>query len=239
VPDQAAFAAALRGAADAALDHRIVTLGLRPDNPSTAFGYIRPLPDGGAVARVGTFVEKPDRATAERYVAAGYLWNSGNFICRPESLLAELEIHAPEITAIARAAVAEATDAPGSTVLADGFANAPAISIDRALMECTTHAAVLPADFQWSDIGSWRAVLAASARDGAGNSVEGDVHLQDCTGCLARAPEGVQLAMIGLRDIVVVANEHGDLLVCDLAASEEIREVARRFQTSGSGTAEA
>lgn len=239
VPDQAAFAAALRRAADAAVEHRIVTLGLRPDGPSTAFGYIRPLPEGGAVARVGAFVEKPDRATAERYRAAGYLWNSGNFICRPESLLAELDVHAPEITAIARAAVADATEAPAATILADGFANAPAISIDRALMERTTQAAVLPADFQWSDIGSWRAVLAASARDGAGNSVEGDVHLQDCTGCLARAPGRVQLAMIGLRDIAVVANQNGDLLVCDLAASEEIREVARRFQTWRSGAGEA
>jgi mannose-1-phosphate guanylyltransferase len=229
VPDQAAFVAALQQAARSALDYPIVTLGFRPDTPSTAFGYIRPLPDGRAVARVGAFIEKPDQSTAERYVAAGYLWNSGNFICKPEALLAELAVHAPEVAMYAKAAVASAREDVGATMLGPEFAQAPKTSIDRALMERTTQAAVLPVGFVWSDIGSWRAVFEAAAQDAALNSVVGDVLLKDCTGCLVRTPPGMRLAMIGVHSIAVVANADGDLLVCDLVATEDVRLAASRF----------
>ncbi len=236
VPDRDAFAAAIAGAARAALDHGVVALGLRPDGPSTAFGYIRPLPDGGAVARIGAFVEKPDRDTAERYIAAGYLWNSGNFVARPEALLAELTIQAPEIAAAASSAVAAAVAEPGATLLGPEFSQSPSISIDRALMERTTEAAVLPVGFAWSDIGSWRAVLSASPRDDAMNSLNGDVVMEGCTGCIVRMPPGIRVAMVGLKDIAIIANETGDLLVCDLAAGEDVRNVVRRLQTASRST---
>jgi mannose-1-phosphate guanylyltransferase / mannose-6-phosphate isomerase len=229
IPDQAAFVAALQQAARGAFDHQIVALGLKPDSPSTAFGYIRPLPDGRPLARIGAFIEKPDRPTAERYISAGYLWNSGNFICRPEALLAELTLHAPEVAMFARAAVASAREEAGTTSLGPEFVKAPATSIDRALMERTTEAAVLPVGFSWSDIGSWRAVLEASRRDAALNSVIGDALLQDCTGCLVRTPPGFRLAMIGLNAVAVVATEDGKLLVCDLGSAEDVRLAANHF----------
>ncbi|HEX5380568.1 MAG TPA: AGE family epimerase/isomerase [Phenylobacterium sp.] len=231
VPDAEAFRAAVGVAVTAARVGRIVTLGVRPASPSTAYGYIRPAA-GQGVRLVEAFVEKPDAARAAEYMAQGYLWNSGNFVVPAELLARELSMHAPQVLAAARAGVEQARSEDGAVVLGPAFLAAPKISIDYAVMEKTGRAAVLPVDFEWSDLGAWDAVLVASARDADGNSVSGEAVARDCEGSLIHAGPGTQVIAIGLRDMAVVA-DGGQVLVCDLEASQSVKGGVEALKARG------
>jgi len=230
MPDGAAFRAAARTAVDAARQGQIVTLGMRPASPSTAYGYISPGEATGAVRPVHAFVEKPDGATAQAYIEAGYLWNSGNFVVAADVLLAELDAFAPAIAEAARAAVGPC--AAGQSVLAETFRTAPKISIDYAVMEKTRRAAVLPVDFAWSDLGAWDAVWQASDKDAAGNAIRGEALMVGATDCLVRAPAGMQVTLVGVKDLAVVA-DGGQLLVCDLASSQQVKTAVDQLKAQG------
>ena len=175
VPQFRATCLAGREAADAG---RIVTFGIKPTEPKTSYGYILP---GEAIGKNGvhavkSFVEKPDAATAARYVRDGYLWNSGNFLFRADVLLSELKRLEPAMAEAIEAAVAKATTDLGFLRLQpEAFARAPQKSIDYAVMEKTDRAAVVAGDFRWSDIGSWDALFDITPRDAAGNVVHGPV----------------------------------------------------------------
>lgn len=221
IPDDEAFRAAVSIAAQEAAQDRIVTLGVKPTAPSSAYGYIRP--DGPGLAPVEAFVEKPDTETAARHVAAGYLWNSGNFITGAATLLDELRTHAPAVEAAARAALPD--DTRSIITLTSAFSAAPKISIDYAVMENTRRASVLPVDFAWSDLGAWDAIRASG---------EGDfgMHiLEDAEGCLVRAPEGVIVAALGVRNLAIVA-ERDAILVCDIDRAQEVKRVVERVRTT-------
>lgn len=230
IPDNQAFARAALTAAEAALGGRIVTLGLRPTSPSTAFGYILPTPSEAPALAVRAFVEKPDRETAEQYVEQGYLWNSGTFIARPRVLLEELEAHAPLVLAAARMAVADGREIDEGICLGERFAEAPSISIDHAVMEKTSRAFVVPADFVWSDVGDWQSVRRVSPRDAAGTSTVGEVLSIDSQDCIVKVPPGVKLAMIGVRDLAIIVATDGSILVCDLAASQKVGKASDYFR---------
>lgn len=222
IPDDEAFRTAVRTAADEAARDRIVTLGVKPTEPTSAYGYIRP--EGEGLSPVGAFVEKPDAETAARHVAAGYLWNSGNFITRAATLLDELRTHAPAVEAAARAALPK-DEARSIITLTGAFSAAPKISIDYAVMENTRRASVLPVDFAWSDLGAWDAIRASG---------EGDfsMHiLEDADGCLVRAPEGVIVAALGVRNLAIVA-EPDAILVCDIDRAQEVKRVVERVRTT-------
>jgi mannose-1-phosphate guanylyltransferase / mannose-6-phosphate isomerase len=234
IPDEAAFRAAAATAARAALDGAIVTLGVKPSFPSTAYGYIRPGDAAGEVRPVLAFVEKPDEATAAAHVAAGYLWNSGNFVVRADRLLEELSAHAPAVRASVERAVAELT-ADGR--LGQSFRAAPKISIDYAVMEKTARAAVLPVDFTWSDLGAWDAILAATDRDTQGNAVSGEAVLQDTQNCLIRNDSAAVVVAVGLRDLAVVA-EADAILVTSLSASQQIKGAVETLKASGAPAAD-
>lgn len=224
IPDDKAFRDAVRtGAEEAALD-RIVTLGVRPTGPSSAYGYIRPA--GTGLAPVGAFVEKPDTNTAARYVTEGYLWNSGNFIARAAILLDELRAHAPAVEQAVRAAVAEDDQSP--LTLSSAFATAPKISIDYAVMEKTNRASVLPVDFAWSDLGAWDAVHTSGQGD------RGRHILEDAEGCLVRAPEGVIVAAVGVQNLAIVV-ERDAVLVCNLDRSQEVKRIVDRARSEAPG----
>jgi mannose-1-phosphate guanylyltransferase/mannose-6-phosphate isomerase len=224
MPDAEAFRAAVRIAAAEAAQGRIVTLGVTPTHPTSAYGYIRPAPDAapGAVARVEAFVEKPDRATAERYLGEGYLWNSGNFIVSASTLLAELERYAPEISACAREGVVQAQASGGALRLGEAFRQAPKISIDYALMEKTDHASVLPVDLAWSDLGAWDSVKAVLPADSHGNAVAGHAMLLDSRNCLIRAEPGVLAAVVGVDDLAIIA-ERDAVLVCRIDKAQSVK----------------
>ncbi|MFD1192000.1 AGE family epimerase/isomerase [Phenylobacterium conjunctum] len=228
VPDAVAFRAAADRAAGGAREGRIVTLGVRPSSPSSAYGYLRPA-GGEGVQELVQFVEKPDAATAARYIEQGYLWNSGNFVVAANVLIDELAAHAPAVLEAARAGIA-ATNAQG--VLGDSFRGAPKISIDYAVMERTARASVLPVDFEWSDVGAWDAVLDASSRDLEGNSASGDVILLDSVNTYVRAPAGLRVAAVGVADIAIVSDGEA-LLVCDLARSQVVKQAAELSKARG------
>lgn len=231
VSNAAAFRAAVNQAVAGARAGRIVTLGVRPTSPSSAYGYIRPA-GGEGVQPVLAFVEKPDAATAATYLSQGYLWNSGNFVVGASVLAAELDAHAPEVLAAARSGLASAASEDAVQILGDGFRQAPKISIDYAVMEKTQRASVLPVSFDWSDVGAWDAVLEASPRDVEGNVAFGDVLLIDTVNTVIRASSGRRIAAIGVSDLAIVA-DGDDILVCDLAHSQTVKKAVDQFKARG------
>ena len=198
------------------LKAEIVTFGVHPTNPATNYGYIRAghKLNGGAALAVDAFVEKPNREQAERYLKQDYLWNSGNFVFRADVLLDELTKYEPEIAAAATQAVAARTrDLDFIRLDPEAFAKAPRKSIDYALMERTTCAAVVPAEMNWSDIGSWNAVWELLDRDAQGNALRGPSIAVDSTNCLVLSDKSIVTAVVGLKDVVVVSNEDAVIVV--------------------------
>ena len=204
IADAAAFRAAVRAASAAAEAGSLVTFGIVPTGPETGYGYIKAAA-GEGVRAVERFVEKPDAATAAAYVASGdYAWNSGMFLFRASAYLAELERHQPAMLAACREALARARrDVDFVRLDATTFAASPSDSIDYAVMEKTAHAAVLAIDVGWNDVGSWAALWQVAEQDGDGNAHHGDVLARDCRDTLAWG-DGRLLALLGLRDVVVV-----------------------------------
>ena len=240
IPDAAAFCAAVAVAARAAAKGRIVTFGVRPSGPATAYGYIQSgeaVEESPGVSPVARFVEKPDAATARAYVAAGHLWNSGNFVFAVSALMDELDRHAPEVARAARAALAEADQTGGVVVLGPSFRTAPKISIDYALMEKTDRAAVSPVDFTWSDLGAWDAVWAASPRDADGSVLSGPAEMIDSRDCLIRNPGGPMVVAVGLERIAVVV-EPDAILVCSLDAAQGVKAATERLKGQGHAAAD-
>jgi mannose-1-phosphate guanylyltransferase/mannose-6-phosphate isomerase len=224
--DPELFRSACLAGRDAARDGHIVTFGIRPTGPKTGYGYIRP---GAALGQAGVhavaaFVEKPDAGTAARYVADGYLWNSGNFLFRADVLLEELDRYAPAVVEAAAAAVAQAKSDLGFVRLdAEAFARAPQTSIDYALMERTDRAAVVEGRFRWSDIGNWAAIFDVAERDAAGNATHGPAMTLDAQDCLIHA-DGVLTAVVGANDLMVVASPDA-VLVLPRERAEAVKDL--------------
>ncbi|WP_374530542.1 mannose-1-phosphate guanylyltransferase [Novosphingobium sp.] len=208
IADAAAFQAAARAAASLAADDWLVSFGIEATAPETGFGYLqRGAPIGDLGFRTARFIEKPDLARAQEFVAdGGYAWNGGIFAFRAGAFLAELEAHRPEIAAAARAAVAAgSSDGHRFYPGAAEFAAIKSESVDYAVMENTARAALVPADMGWSDIGNWDALLEARERDAHGNSVRGEAELVNCRNVLIET-DGPRVSVIGLEDVVVVVD---------------------------------
>jgi mannose-1-phosphate guanylyltransferase / mannose-6-phosphate isomerase len=229
--DPELFVQACQAGREAADAGHIVTFGIKPTQPKTSYGYIL---RGKALGpkdayKVKKFVEKPDAATAGRYIAQGYLWNSGNFLFRADVLLAELRRFEPTLVEAVEAAVATATTDLGFLRLdPDAFARAPQKSIDYALMEKTDRAAVVEAHYRWSDIGSWDAVFDVGARDAAGNAVQGQVVTTDTTGCIIHSEDRLT-AVVGVKDLVVVSTTDA-VLVIPRGRAEHVRELVEKLK---------
>jgi mannose-1-phosphate guanylyltransferase/mannose-6-phosphate isomerase len=209
----------------------IVTFGIKPTEPKTSYGYILPgkTIDGTHVHRVERFVEKPDAATALKYVKDGYLWNSGNFLFRADTLLSELAKLEPEMAQAIDAAVKNATtDLDFLRLAPDAFARAPQKSIDYAVMEKTERAAVVQGDFRWSDIGSWDALIDITPRDAQGNVVQGPAFMMDSHNCIVHS-DGKLTAIVGVEDMVVVSTSDA-VMVVPRARAQEVKELAARLK---------
>jgi len=221
IPDGEAFRDAVRIAAAEAKHGRIVTLGVKPTSPASAYGYI--CPQGPGLAPVSRFVEKPDPETAARYVAEGYLWNSGNFIVAARTLMEELAVHAPAIAEHARASLPAAPSAGPVIRLTEAFRSAPKISIDYAVMEKSGRTSVLPVHFAWSDVGAWDSVM-ETGRGQAGSHIG-----VDSDRCLVRAAEGMTVATLGVSNLAVIV-EPDAVLVCALDRAQEVKAVVDRVK---------
>ena len=236
VRNRTAFLEALDRAAAAARQNHLVSFGITPDSPETGYGYIRRGEGLKGLERsfaVGRFVEKPDSATATSYVASGdYDWNSGMFVFKAATFLAELERLEPELLAHCRAALDGAKrDLDFLRLETDAFAKAKSISIDYAVMERTDKAAVVPVEMGWSDIGSWESLWSVADRDDCGNVVKGDVLQHGARNSYLRS-EGPLVAAVGVEDLVVVATTDA-VLVSHKSASQDVKRIVEQLQQSG------
>lgn len=227
------FRAAALVAIDASRDGLIVTFGVQPTGPATGFGYIKPggnLP--GGVKAVAAFVEKPDLATAKAYIQDGYYWNSGNFAFTARTLLDELAVFEPAIRDGAIESVAKGQrDGVRLHLDREAFGKTTKKSLDYAVMERTTRAAVAPAAFTWSDLGAWDAIWEASIRDAEGNAASGDIHLINTKNVLARS-SGPFVGAIGVEDLLIIA-EPDALLVCRRDDAQAVKTLVDVLKASG------
>lgn len=237
VRNETAFHAAVKQAAIAAEAGKLVTFGIVPTPPETGYGYIKAAA-GEGVRAVDRFVEKPDLATAEQYVASGeYFWNSGMFLFKASRYLKELEALQPAILAACRQALDKAArDNDFIRLDADAFAASPNDSIDYAVMEKTADAAVVPLDAEWNDVGSWSALWEVSDKDADGNACHGDVIALDCKDSYAYGNR--LIAMVGLQDVVVVETDDA-VFVGHKDRVQDVKEIVGQIKRDGRSEAAA
>ncbi|MBA1275239.1 mannose-1-phosphate guanylyltransferase/mannose-6-phosphate isomerase [Stutzerimonas azotifigens] len=234
-----AFADAVAKASQLAADGWLVTFGILPHYPETGFGYIQTRSDTalGHGLKVERFVEKPDLATAEGYLAAGgYYWNSGMFCFRVGTLLEQLGQHAPEVLEAAAAAIERSDISTGKrhrslNLDPAHFAKVPDISIDYALMERSDRVATVPCDIGWSDIGSWIAMSELTAPDNDGNRLEGEVLTHASTNNFVHSCERLT-ALVGVQDLVVVDTPDA-VLVAHKDHTQDVRHIVKQLKSHG------
>ena len=233
VRDVPKFVAAARLGMTAAQAGYITTFGMRPDHPATGYGYIQPGKEiSSGTFEVAAFVEKPSAEVAEAYLARGYVWNSGNFAFLAKTLMAEFEAFDPATAKAARAAV-KAARRDGDQVFldAEAFGQTTKTSLDYAVMEKTTKAAVVPAAFGWSDLGAWDAIWDASAHALDGNAIKGDVQCLDTRNTLVRA-NGLFVGVVGVEDLAIIA-EADAVLVCRRQDSQRVKLLVDALKAQG------
>ncbi len=234
IADLAAFRAATERAAAAGRGGRLATFGIAPERAETGFGYIakgQPLAGCDGAFAVAGFVEKPDPETAERYVASGdYFWNSGIFLFPVSLYLAELERLRPDMLDACRKALAGARgDSDFVRLDKAAFAACPNDSIDYAVMEHTSSAAVVPVSMGWSDLGSWDALWEMGQKDERGNALAGNVVAEATRNCYLRSEAGL-VAAIGVEDLVVVATDDA-VMVAPRNRTQEVKQLVGRLLT--------
>jgi mannose-1-phosphate guanylyltransferase/mannose-6-phosphate isomerase len=239
----ARFRAAVKAGISAAEAGQLVTFGIVPTAPETGYGYIEaaePLPaasDQGdhhpAPVPISRFVEKPDHATAERFLASGrFTWNSGMFLFRASTILAELERLSPEVVSHCRSALAhDSADLEFLRLEREAFVSCPSVAIDVAVMEKTDRGAVLPLDAGWSDVGSWSALWETSDHDQHGNVLRGRVISQDARNCYLRSEHRLVVGL-GVEDLVVVETDDV-VLVAHRDRAQDIKKIVGRLESDG------
>ena len=230
VTDRPGFARALDVALAAAeADDVIATIGIPPTRPETGFGYLELAARSGGAGpfEVVRFVEKPDRATAERYVASGsYLWNAGVFCVRASRLLRELDTYLPVTGAAVRDIARDPTSARAR------YLSLPSISFDHAVMEKVSRIVAVPATVGWDDVGSWAALPAVRGVDAQGNTCAGATLVLEGQGNVVVSDDATLIATIGVDDLVVVKS--GDaVLVVHKDRAQDVRKVIDALSARG------
>lgn len=223
--DEAAFHRAVAVAAEQGGAGRLATFGIVPTYPETGYGYVKVgEPITSDVAKVDKFVEKPDIATAQEYLASGdFLWNSGMFLFSVTRYLEELRRFVPEMAAGVEAAVAAADRSHGISLDETHFRSTPSDSVDFAVMEHTADAVVVPLNAGWSDVGSWSALWELAVVEGEANVFVGDVAAVDVTGSYLRS-ESRLVAAIGVDNIVVVETPDA-VMVASRERSQDVKKM--------------
>jgi mannose-1-phosphate guanylyltransferase/mannose-6-phosphate isomerase len=236
IPDARDFASSVAAGVPAAAGGRLVVFGIAPRWAETGYGYIECGPElshAPGCRAVASFVEKPELEIASRLVETGrHFWNSGMFLFGAAAYLEELERLEPELAHACRAAAeASREDAGCRRIDAAAFAACRAISIDHAVLERTALAAMVPASFAWSDIGSWDALWERGAKDGDGNRCEGDVQLHDASGSYVHSSHRLVVG-IGIEDLVVIETPDA-LLVARRGETQRVREAVEQLRSRG------
>ena len=231
ITGQQAFEHALESAVELAKEDKLVTFGVKPTGPETGYGYIKA---GDAIKKgmnVEEFVEKPDLATAEQYFASGdYYWNSGMFVFKASSFLAELKRQRPDIEQSVRDAFSgKTTDANFTRPDEMAFTDCPADSIDYAVMEGTQSAAMVPLDAGWSDIGSWDVLWQISDKDSDQNTLLGDVIIDDVNGSYIRAEHRL-VSVVGLENVVVIETADA-VMIASKSHAQNVKNIVASLQS--------
>jgi mannose-1-phosphate guanylyltransferase / mannose-6-phosphate isomerase len=235
IKDARRFRSAVALGTRLAEDGRLVTFGIKPIRPETGYGYIQPdrrkrLASAGSLSGhpVARFVEKPNAATAARYLKAGhYYWNSGIFIWKASVILDEIAQHQPALAA-GLTKIADRLDDGGWD---DLYRALPSVSIDNGVLERSSRAAVVPVDFAWSDVGNWSSLEEVSARDGAGNVLTGNIVDLGSRNSILYADRRL-VATIGLSDMVVVDTPDATL-ICPKTRSQDVKKVVEILKKQG------
>lgn len=226
IADLPAFHKAVIQAAPAAASGLIVLFGITPEYAETGFGYIQTgdMTAFDNIAVIKAFKEKPDTATASALIQSGALWNSGIFLYAPKTLIAEAEKLAPNLLRQTRAALAGGQqDARGILLDAAAYDSMESEPFDRVFMEKTNQGAVVPCRMGWSDVGSWQAIWQTSTHDAQGNATTGHVVLEDTHNSFIRT-EGPTVAVLGMRDIAVIATKDA-VLVTPRDRSQDVKKI--------------
>ena len=232
------YRAALRAMISRARRGRsIVTLGLKPDRPSTGYGYLKLGPEvdrraAGPIHRVEAYVEKPSAARARAMVKGRkHLWNGGTFAFRPDVFLDETAAHLPNVAAPLESAFAQFGRRTFAASLKKAYAAMPSISVDFGVMERAAEVEVVAANFAWDDLGSWDAVARHRKPDDRGNLVRGDVTAVDSSDCVVDVEHG-HVALLGVKDLIVVRTKD-TVLVAKRGKGESVRDVVERLKAAG------
>jgi mannose-1-phosphate guanylyltransferase/mannose-6-phosphate isomerase len=237
IKDQAAFQVCLSAAIDAARGGALVTFGIRPTFAATGFGYIKAsAPSTQTLSQtralgVERFTEKPDQATAERFLReGGHYWNSGMFVWQASAILAQIEKHLPEVHGILEEMRAAWQGGQSfAQVVKHQFHRMPSISVDYGVLEKSGNVVLIPCDIGWSDVGSWHAVHEISSKDVDGNAIEGNVLALDCTNSLIRSGKRL-VAAIGVDNLCVVETADA-ILIAKHGQTQRVREIVGQLQT--------
>lgn len=234
--DSRGFRDVLRRSLEAAREHALVTIGITPTRPETGYGYLElGEPQGEGVFRARRFVEKPNRQRAEQFLTAGnFLWNSGMFFFRAQAVLDAIDTHLPGLGAALVRFDAAAAEGREDEVVRAEYGSLPSISIDHGVMEKAEGVAVLPGDFGWSDVGSWTTAWELEEKDARDNAVAPDTEavLIDTEGVYVRSSGGKVVALIGVRDLMVVDTPDA-LLVVPRERAQDVREIVRLLEERG------
>jgi mannose-1-phosphate guanylyltransferase/mannose-6-phosphate isomerase len=235
IKDHDAFRSGLAKAMPHALEGALVTLGITPDAPKTGYGYI----EAGEERTIGVheierFVEKPDVATATAYLnSRNYFWNSGIFVFKPSTYLAELRRFQQDIAEGVAAAFAQ-PNTDGLFVRCDPerFGKVRSMSIDYAVMERTDCALVVPIEMGWSDVGSWDALWEVNTKDDNGNVLSGDVLALETRNCLIRSDSDAMITAVGLEDMIIVATRDASF-IAPMGAAQDVKQVVEQLNAAG------
>ncbi|UZJ45278.1 mannose-1-phosphate guanylyltransferase/mannose-6-phosphate isomerase [Marinimicrobium sp. C6131] len=235
IRDVQAFRSAVQVALVSAAKGKLVTFGIRPTCPETGYGYIKTSeqPDVEGAHQVEQFVEKPDLATAERYLEqGGFYWNSGMFVFRAQPFLDELRRYSPQVVEAVEAAYREAVkDMDFVRTSAEAFARAPEISVDYAVMEQSDNVVCVPMDAGWSDVGSWQSYWELSEKDERGNSLVGDVFDFGSRDTLVYSRDKL-VATLGVDNLMVVSTPDA-VLVADKNAAQDVKRIISLLRERG------
>lgn len=234
IKDEERFRKHLQIAIQAAQDGKLVTFGIQPTRPDTGFGYIKARPGADAqVYEVERFTEKPDLATAERFLAEGsYYWNSGMFVWRASVILAEMKRYLPAVHQIVQTILAENRAGVNfQQAVERHFAAMPSISIDYGVLEKSDRVSLIPCDIGWNDVGSWQAVHDIAAKDENGNALQGNVIAVGCRNSLIRAEKRL-VAAVGVEDLCVIETADA-VLISKSDQTQRVREVVDALHEKG------
>ncbi len=235
IKDEVRFRAHLDVAIQAAQSGKLVTFGIRPTRPDTGFGYIKAAASGNdaQVLEVERFTEKPNHATAERFLKDGdYYWNSGMFVWRASVILAEMQRYLPAAHQIVQTILAESrAGVTFQQAVEKHFAAMPSISIDYGVLEKSDRVSLIPCDIGWNDVGSWQAVHEVAPKDENGNAIQGNVIAIDCKNSLIRAEKRL-VAVIGVEDLCVIETADA-VLISKSDQTQRVREVVDALHEKG------